>query len=157
MKQQEFEVLEHFLQRGGSLRMLADVEQTDLNTLYQYALQLMACCDHEGAKRLFYLLMRIDQWNYDYFFSLGICCQQLHEHEEAIFCLGRAGVIKVDNPLPAYHAGLSYLALGNRDYAEKSFNASLRWCKGHPESSDIAASAQQGLAALIEEQAYVSN
>lgn len=65
--------------------MLTDVEQGDLNTLYQYALQLMACRDHQGAKRLFYLLMRIDHWNYDYCFSLGICCQQLHEHEEAIF------------------------------------------------------------------------
>jgi len=156
MKQQEFEVLEHFLQRGGSLRMLNDVEQTELNVLYQYALKLMACRDHEGAKRLFYLLMRIDHWNYDYCFSLGICCQQLHEHEEAIYCLARAGMIKVDNPLPAYHAGLSYLALGNKEYATKSFNASLRWCQGHPENDDIAVSAQQGLAALTKEDCHVN-
>ncbi|AEH13804.1 SycD/LcrH family type III secretion system chaperone [Shewanella baltica] len=156
MKQQEFEVLEHFLQRGGSLRMLADVEQSDLNVLYQYALQLMACRDQQGAKRIFYLLMRIDQWNYDYCFSLGICCQQLHEHEEAIFCLGRAGMIKVDNPLPAYHAGLSYLALGNHDYAKRSFNASLRWCEGHPESTGIAARAQRGLATLAKENSHVN-
>ena len=87
---------------------------------------------------------------------MGLCCQQLHEHEEAIFCLGRAGMIKVDNPLPAYHAGLSYMALGNSVYAERSFKASLRWSQGHLEHETMTASAHQKLAALVKEESHVN-
>ncbi|MDN3611046.1 hypothetical protein QWZ16_15330 [Vibrio ostreicida] len=96
--------MQTFLQQGGSMKMLADVEQHDLDLLHRYGNQLMNYGDYQGAKRIFYLLMKIDQWNFDYFFALGTCCQQLKEHEEAIFCFGRAGIVNVEDPRSPYYA-----------------------------------------------------
>ncbi|MCL1123698.1 SycD/LcrH family type III secretion system chaperone [Shewanella surugensis] len=137
MKQEEFDTLQQFLKRGGSLSMLADTSPQDLSTLYQYALQLMACHDFEAAKRIFYLLMRLDHWSHDYNFNLGLCYQQTGAHEEAIFCFGRAGTIKVDTPYPAYQAALSYIKLGNHTVARNALDAALIWCHNHAHYADI--------------------
>ena len=145
---EDFDTLQKFIHMGGTLKMLTDIEDKDLDNLYQYALQLVAYKDYQGAKNIFYLLWRIDSWNFDYNFSLGLMCQQLDEHHEAIYCFCRAGTLQIDNPLPAYHAGLSYGALGNTEFAAKSFTASLRWTHGRPEYSEVEASAKEQLALL---------
>ncbi|CAM2880132.1 SycD/LcrH family type III secretion system chaperone [Vibrio neptunius] len=153
MVEKDFETLQAFLQQGGSLKMLADVEQKDLDLLYQYGTQLMNYGDYQGAKRIFYLLMKIDQWNFDYFFALGTCCQQLKQYEEAIFCFGRAGIVKVEDPRAPYFAGNNYLALGNNEYAIKSYQASLRVCDCHPDGvwDEIAEKANKALAQFTQE------
>ncbi|WP_298774062.1 CesD/SycD/LcrH family type III secretion system chaperone [uncultured Shewanella sp.] len=137
MQQQEFDTLQQFLKRGGSLTMLADTNPQDLSTLYQYALQLMSCNDFEAAKRILYLLMRLDHWSYDYNFNLGICYQQTGAHEEAIFCFGRAGTIEVDKPFSAYRAALSYIQLGNLKSAQNALESAVIWCHSHAQYADI--------------------
>ncbi|WP_341660763.1 SycD/LcrH family type III secretion system chaperone [Vibrio sp.] len=153
MEQKDFETLQTFLHQGGSLKMLADVDEKDLGLLYRYGTQLMNYGDYEGAKKIFYLLMKIDQWNFDYFFSLGTCCHQLKEHEEAIFCFGRAGIIKIEDPRSPYFAAINYLAVGNKDYAVKSYKAALRVSECHKDGKwdEIAVKAKQGLAQLVQE------
>ncbi|MCL1078521.1 CesD/SycD/LcrH family type III secretion system chaperone [Parashewanella spongiae] len=157
MKTEEFETLQDFVQQGGSIRMLNDVDQKELDTLYQYAFQLFECKDISAARNIFYLLWRIDSWSYDYCYSLGLVCQKLNEHHEAIYLFGRAGMIQVDNPLPSYHAGLSFTALGNKEYARRSFRASLRWSDGRPEFQEVNENASKGLSAVTEEKNHVSS
>ncbi|RSD30939.1 SycD/LcrH family type III secretion system chaperone [Vibrio pectenicida] len=153
MEQRDFETLQTFLQQGGSLKMLADVEQKDLDLLFRYGTQLMNYGDYEGAKKIFYLLMKIDQWSFDYFFSLGTCCHQLKEHEEAIFCFGRAGIIKIEDPRSPYYAASNYLAVHNKEYAIKSYKAALRVCDCHVDGiwDEIAEKSKQSLSQLIQE------
>lgn len=153
MEQKNFETLQTFLEQGGSLKMLADVDPKDLDLLYRYSTQLMNYGDYEGAKKIFYLLMKIDQWNFDYFFELGTCCHQLKEHEEAIFCFGRAGIIKIEDPRSPYFAARNYLAVGNKDYAIKSYNAALRVCECHEDGrwDEIAEKSKYSLAQLTQE------
>ncbi|RYV03492.1 CesD/SycD/LcrH family type III secretion system chaperone [Shewanella sp. OPT22] len=157
MKHEDFDTLQKFVQMGGSLKMLTDIEDKDLNNLYQYALQLVAFKDYHGARNIFYMLWRIDSWNFDYNFSLGLMCQQLDQHHEAIYCLCRAGTLQIDNPLPSYHAGLSYSALGNLEFATKSFTASLNWTNGRPEFSEVETSAKEQLALLAAQTEEVQN
>ncbi|MBU2898921.1 CesD/SycD/LcrH family type III secretion system chaperone [Vibrio hepatarius] len=156
MKESDYASLQAFLHQGGSLRMLADTDPKDLNILYRYGTQLMNYSDYEGAKRIFYLLMKIDQWNFDYFFSLGTSCQQLGEHEEAIFCFGRSGIINVEDPRSPYYAGKSYHAVGNIDYAVKSYKAAIRVCDCLDEDkwTDIADQSRKALAKLTQEACY---
>ena len=59
MEQKDFETLQTFLHQGGSLKMLADVDEKDLGLLYRYGTQLMNYGDYEGCQRIFYLLMKI--------------------------------------------------------------------------------------------------
>ncbi|RLV59971.1 CesD/SycD/LcrH family type III secretion system chaperone [Parashewanella curva] len=151
MEHEDFDVLQSFISQGGTLKMLADVDDEELGTLYQYSLQLLAGQDFEGAKRILYLLYRVDSWNFDYCFTLAQVYQNLGEHHEAIFLFGRAGMIQVDNPLPAFQAGQSYLACKNLEFAEKSFNASIRWSAGRPIYAELEASAQYALEQLAKE------
>lgn len=108
--------------------IITDVDKGDMVMLQNYASQLYQYADYEGAKRIFYLLARVDQWNGDYYFSLAQCYQHCGEHEEALFCFSRSGQINIEDPRSAYLAGKSYLQLNNTIYAQRSFEAAIRVC-----------------------------
>ncbi len=142
----DHEVLQQFFSRGGSLRMLASVDQNDMDLLYAYATQMYEAGEAEAARNFYFMLARIDHWNFDYWFSLGLCYQRLSQHEEAIFCFSRSGMIKVDDPRSSFFAGVSYRLLGNMEYARKALNAALKWCGERADYQDIRQSAAQLLA-----------
>ena len=143
---EDHEVLQRFFASGGSIRMLADVDRRDMNTLFAYATQLFDAGDLNAAHKFFFMLARLDHWNFDYWFSLGLCYQRLAQHDEAIFCFSRAGMINVDDPRPACFAGISYRLVGNVEYAIKAFRAALNWCGDRDAYRDIKVNALQQLA-----------
>ncbi|WP_202864214.1 hypothetical protein [Arsenophonus endosymbiont of Aleurodicus floccissimus] len=53
MDNKDFATLLDFVQQGGALSCLANVDQKDLDLLYRYAMQLMTYGDYQGAKRIF--------------------------------------------------------------------------------------------------------
>lgn len=122
------DILPQFFARGGALRMLADIQIQDLQQLYGYANQLFQGGEIAAAKNFYYLLSCMDHWNFDYQLALGLCHQRLSEHEQAIACFSRAGMIKVDDPRAAFFAGLSYQMHGNTEYANKALRAAITWC-----------------------------
>ncbi|GAB2892679.1 SycD/LcrH family type III secretion system chaperone CesD [Microvirgula curvata] len=142
------DVLRHFLQRGGSIRMLQDIEQADLDRIYAYATQLFEAEAFESARNFYYLLARIDHWNFDYWLALGLSYQRLQQNEEALFSFCRAGMIRVEDPRPAFFAGLCYQVLGNVAYARKAFHAALRWCGSHADHEPVRRAAVASLSAL---------
>lgn len=125
--------------------MLADVAQPDMDTLFAYATQLFEAGDISAARNFFFMLARIDHWNFDYWLSLGLCYQRLAQHEEATFCFSRAGMINVVDPRASYFAGVSYRFMGNLEYARKAFRAALNWCGERDEHRAIKASAMEHL------------
>ena len=144
--QDDHEVLQHFFARGGSIRMLADVRQNDIDQLYAYATQLFNAGEMEAACNVYHLLVRIDHWNFDSWLALGLCHQRLGLHVEAISSFGRAGLIKADDPRSAYFAGISHSLLGHFECARKALNAAIKWCNQRPEHEVIQHSAAQLLA-----------
>ncbi|KVX77022.1 SycD/LcrH family type III secretion system chaperone [Burkholderia ubonensis] len=147
----DHDVLQQFFASGGSIRMLIDVDQRDMDTVGAYADQLFAAGDWAAARNFYFMLARIDHWNFEYWFSLGICYQRLGQHEEAIFCLSRAGMIRVDDPRSSYHAGISYRVTGNLDYACKAFNAARNWCGEQPDYRAFKSNIEQHLAQCKQE------
>jgi secretion system chaperone SscA len=144
--QDDHEVLQHFFVRGGSIRMLADIKQNDIDQLYAYATQLFDAGEIEVARNVYSMLVRIDHWNFDCWLALGLCHQRLGLHEEAVVSFGRAGMIKIDDPRSAYFAGISHSVIGNTEFARKAFNAAIKWCNQNPEHETIQRSAAQLLA-----------
>lgn len=140
------DVLKNFLMRGGSIRMLQDIDPSDLDQVYAYATQLFEAEAFKSAKQFYYLLARLDHWNFDYWLALGLSCQRLSQHDEALFCFSRAGMIRIDDPRGAFFAGISYQALGNTVYARKAFNAAIRWCGRDAASEPMRRAAAQSLA-----------
>jgi secretion system chaperone SscA len=126
-----------FFNQGGTLQALVDIDPARLDELYAYATQLFDAEDYAGAKRYYQLLTRLSHWQFDYWFALGLACQQLNEHAEAAFCFGKAGVLRLSDPRPAYLAGLSYQLMGHGDLADKAFAASIKWCSDKPEYADL--------------------
>jgi secretion system chaperone SscA len=129
----DLDTLRQFFTFGGSLRMLAEIDPKHMGTLFEYAQQLFEAGDLSTARSVFLILVRIDQWNSDYWFSLGQCFQRLGLYNESIGCFARSGLIKVDDPRSAYFAGISYRLTGNNEYAIRAFRAALGWC-GNRES-----------------------
>ncbi|MGF1740051.1 SycD/LcrH family type III secretion system chaperone [Vibrio profundum] len=126
-----------FMNRGGSLKILCELDESALDSVYNYAFHLFESEQIEEAHRLFYFLANMDQWNFDYLLALGICYQKMGEHEQAIYCFSRSGQKEISDPRSSYYAGLSYQCLGNKEYSRKAFNASVRWCSDKPEYQDL--------------------
>lgn len=139
------EILKKFFSQGGSLRMLVDVSKDDLDKIYAYANKLFSEGSFKNAKQFYFLLARFDHWCFNYWLALGLCCQRLSQHEEAVFCFGRAGYVNPDDPHAPFYAGMSYELMGNAKYAFKAFEAALRWCDGQPRYAEIKVLAARAL------------
>lgn len=144
--------MQHFLARGGSLKLIAGLNSQQLARLYAYANQLFDTHNFSAAHNIYHLLSCFDQWEPEYLIALGLCHQRLGNHEDAINHFSRAGVIKIDDPRPSFFAGLSYHLLGNATYSNKAFNAAIGWCGDLPEYQEIKQSAQKMLKTLLEPQ-----
>ena len=144
--QENHDVVQRFFARGGSVRMLGEIEQADLNTLYAHANQLFNAGEVEAARNFYTLLSRLDHWNFDYWFALGLSYQRLSDHEAAIYCFSRSGMIRIDDPRSSYFAGVSYRAVDNEAYAAKSFKAAIAWCGDQPVYAGMRLNAEQLMA-----------
>ena len=137
--QHDLDTVRDFFNQGGTLQALLSLAPDDLDRVYAYACQLFDAGDYAGAKRFYLLLARLSHWQFDYWLALGLCCQRLNEHEEAVFCFGQAGLLRLDDPRPAYLAGLSHQLIGHTAYARKAFAAALKWCAAKPEHAALKA------------------
>ncbi|WP_244916881.1 tetratricopeptide repeat protein [Pandoraea apista] len=135
-------VLAQFFESGGALRMLADLDEDDLASVRAHAGQRFAQGKIAAAQRVFFVLATLDQWSFDDWYGLGLCYQRLGQHEQALPCFAKAGVIRASDPRPPYLAGLSYEHMGNREFARKSYDATLRVCGQRPKQDALARSAR---------------
>ncbi|MCD4487165.1 SycD/LcrH family type III secretion system chaperone [Chromobacterium vaccinii] len=150
--QDDLDTVRDFFAQGGTLQALVNLDPADLDRVYAYACQLFDAGDYAGAKRFYLMLARLSHWQFDYWLSLGLCCQRLGEHTEAIFCFGQAGLLRLDDPRSAYLAGLSHQLIGNRPQAAKAFAAALKWCAARPEYAELKAEIQQQAASCPKEE-----
>ncbi|MFM0514987.1 SycD/LcrH family type III secretion system chaperone [Paraburkholderia sp. RL17-373-BIF-A] len=133
----DLETVRDFFSRGGTLQALVNLDPADLDHIYAYATQLFDLGDYAAAKRFYLLLSRLSHWNFDYWFALGLCCQRLAEHLEAVFCFGQAGLLRLDDPRPAYLAAQSYQFAGQPDNARKALSSAIRGCMSCPEYAEL--------------------
>ncbi|VVE14214.1 tetratricopeptide repeat protein [Pandoraea terrigena] len=119
-------ILSRFFESGGALRMLADLDESDLACVRAHAGQRFAQGQIAAAQRVYFVLATLDPWSFDDWYGLGLCYQRLGQHEQALPCFAKAGVIRAADPRPPYLAGMSYEHTGNREFARKSYDAALR-------------------------------
>ncbi|WP_395755148.1 SycD/LcrH family type III secretion system chaperone [Edwardsiella ictaluri] len=150
-EQDDLATLHGFFNQGGTLQALMNIAPDDLDHVYSYACQLFDAEDYADAKRFYLLLTRLSHWQYEYWLSLGLCCQRLEEHEQAVSCFGQAGLLRLDDPQPAYLAGLSYRQIGQTALAAKAFSAALKWCAARPQHQAIKEEILRQLTPLTEE------
>lgn len=135
-------ILSRFFESGGALRMLADLDEADIACVRAHACQRFAQGQIAAAQRVYFVLATLDQWSFDDWYGLGLCYQRLGQHEQALPCFAKAGLIHASDPRPPYLAGMSYAHTGNREFARKSFDATLRICGQLPQHDQLARSAR---------------
>ncbi|AXE30547.1 CesD/SycD/LcrH family type III secretion system chaperone [Chromobacterium phragmitis] len=133
----DLDTVRAFLQQGGTLQALIDLDPDDLDYVYAYACQLFDVGDYAAAKRFYLMLARLSHWQFDYWLALGLCCQRLEEHDEAVFSFGQAGLLRLDDPRPSYLAGLSHQRSDRPELALKAFDAAAKWCAAKPEHAEL--------------------
>ncbi|MFJ2995317.1 tetratricopeptide repeat protein [Pandoraea sp. NPDC087047] len=136
------DILSRFFERGGALRMLADLDEADLARVRAHAAGQFARGQMAAAQRVYFVLATLDQWSFDDWYGLGLCYQRLGQHEQALPCFAKAGVICGSDPRPPYLAGMSYEHTGNREFARKAYDATLRLCAQRPQYDKLARSAR---------------
>lgn len=141
-------IFKRFFEGGGALRMLADLDETDIARVRAYACQRFAHGKFAAAQRVYFLLATLDQWSFDDWFGLGLCYQRLGEHEQALPCFAKTGVIRASDPRSPYLAGLSYERTGNREFAIKAFRAAIRASAAEPRHAALVRSAKAKCASL---------
>ncbi|VVE84367.1 CesD/SycD/LcrH family type III secretion system chaperone [Pandoraea sputorum] len=141
-------IFSRFFERGGALRMLADLDESDLACVRAYALQRFKEGEIAAAQRIYFMLATLDQWSFDDWFGLGLSYQRLGQHADALPCFAKAGVIRAADPRPSYLAGMSYESVGNASYATKAYLATLRLCGENTHHRKLAHSARARCDAL---------
>ncbi|WP_084009950.1 CesD/SycD/LcrH family type III secretion system chaperone [Pandoraea oxalativorans] len=141
-------IFSRFFERGGALRMLADLDESDLACVRAYALQRFKEGEIAAAQRVYFMLATLDPWSFDDWFGLGLCYQRLGQHDDALPCFAKAGVIRAADPRPSYLAGMSYESVGNAPFATKAYRATLRLCGESTQHRKLAHSARARCDAL---------
>ncbi|AXE30546.1 hypothetical protein DK842_11930 [Chromobacterium phragmitis] len=106
-------------------------------TLAQYAAQLFDSGEFDEAKCYYLLLARLNHWQFDYWLRLGQCCQRLGEHDEAVACFGKAGLLKLEDPRPAHLARRSHRLASQQRQAPNALHAVVAWCASRPEHATL--------------------
>lgn len=138
-EQDSLDTIRDFFSQGGTVQTLIDLDPTDLDSVYAYACQLFDAGEYAAAKRFYLLLARLSHWQFEYWVALGLCCQRLFEHDQALFCFGQAGLLRLDDPSPPYLAGLSYCLISNYEMANTAFTTALKWCSAKQEYAALKA------------------
>ncbi|MBV8046057.1 MAG: SycD/LcrH family type III secretion system chaperone [Paludibacterium sp.] len=134
---QSMEFVREALRQGATMQALLDIDPADLDNLYADACQRFDQGDFIGAKKLLLILTRLSHWQFDYWLALGLTCQRLGEHDEAVHSFSQTGQLRLDDPRSAYLAGLSLHALGQLGVARQAFDAALNWCAAKPEYQEL--------------------
>lgn len=140
------------LNDGGSVKMLGDIDPKDLLILENYGKQLIEYNDYKGAINIFTLLVRIDQWNGDYFYSLGHCYKEMGEDKEAIFCFSRSGIINSHDPRSAFYSAQIFIEMGQEELAIHAYKSVLAICKTYKKWGSYQTQSIEALMKLEEQE-----
>lgn len=146
----DLDTIRCFFNEGGTLQALMNIDSKDLDYVYSYSCQLFKMGDYVNSKRFLLVLIRLSHWQYDYWLSLGLCCQMLSEHEEAIFCFGQAGLLRLDDPSPVFFTGLCLNHLKKINEANKAYGCALKICANNEKYKDLKIVINQKLSVPIE-------
>jgi type III secretion system low calcium response chaperone LcrH/SycD len=132
---------------GYTFADFAGFDEKALEPAYALAFNLINQNQYYEAEKLLVWLCGIDHYQTKYFIGLGICRQQMGRHEKAVQAYAVAGMLDVNNPVPALRAAECYLAMGMLEEARSGCKAALHWAGSKPEHAALRARAEALLAA----------
>ena len=131
------EIVKGINEEGYTYQDFTEITDQEMEAAYATAFGLVDQGQFVEAEKLFIMLCRLDHYSGRYWLGLGVCRQQLKKHEEAVKALSMAGILDLENPIPALRAAESHLALGNLNEAESGIAAALHWAGAKAEHEAV--------------------
>jgi type III secretion system low calcium response chaperone LcrH/SycD len=122
---------------GYTFKDFMEISDEQMEAVYAYAFNLVDQSRWAEAEKLLTWLASLDQFQAKYLVGLGICRQQLKEYTGAIAAFATAGLLDVENPIPALRAAECYLAIGQIDEAQSGVKAALHWAADKAEHEAV--------------------
>jgi type III secretion system low calcium response chaperone LcrH/SycD len=110
------------LAAGKPLKDAAGFSTADVETIYTIGINYAERGRYEQAEPMFEFACLTEHINPRYWSALGSCRQRLKNYAGAIDAYGYAHLISGDDPWPAIHAAVCYLALADKGNAAKALN-----------------------------------
>lgn len=100
----------------------ASMNDEDLKTVYQRAIELYNSDQAQDASLAFGILIRERPFSKSFWMGLAASRQKLKEFEKALEAYAMTSLIDDQDPLPHYHASQCYVAINNKEEAIKAIN-----------------------------------
>lgn len=121
------ELVEGFLNQGGTFKDLKGLSDESMEAFYSVAYNLYENGKFEDSAKIFRFLCFLDHYNKKYYMGYGACHQMLKQYEQAIETFTYASILDTNDPTPPLYAADCHLALGNLKAAESGFFAAHEW------------------------------
>jgi tetratricopeptide (TPR) repeat protein len=112
-----------------------------MEVIYMLAFNLYNAAKFENAEKIFHLLSNLDHFERKYWKGLGACRQALQKYDEALLAYGYLGMMRPEDPDPAYQAAKCFVAVGKMAEAETALRGALFGSVNKPEYAEIHARA----------------
>jgi type III secretion system low calcium response chaperone LcrH/SycD len=127
---------------GGTLSEAKGFSEDEMEAIYTLAYNLYQQESFENAEKIFAFLCFNHHLDLRFWLGLAAAREALKQFKLAIDAYSYAAMLKHDNPVPPFQAGLCYMALGQYDDAKNGFTASIHWSKGHKEHQALSLKAE---------------
>jgi type III secretion system low calcium response chaperone LcrH/SycD len=127
---------------GGTLSEAKDFSDDEMEAIYTLAYNLYQQENFENSEKIFAFLCFNNHLDLRSWMGLAATRQALKQFKLAIDAYSYAAMLKHDNPVPPFQAGLCYMALGQYDDAKNGFTATVHWSKGRKEHKAISLKAE---------------
>ncbi|MCG8291449.1 SycD/LcrH family type III secretion system chaperone [Pseudomonas entomophila] len=133
--------LEAFMNHGGTLAMLKDISQDQLEELYAMAHSHYQAGKLKEAETLFKGLTVLNHYDARFLLGLGACRQGLKQYELAIQAYAYGAMMAVDDPRFPFHAAECQVELADWVAAESGFYSAHALAETRPEQAQLGARA----------------
>lgn len=114
------------LQRSDTLQSAFEVTDDEMECLYAYAYTLYQKNNFTESADTFRWLTLLNPFRLKYWMGLGSTLQCLKLFEKALHCYAVASLLDTESKAPHRHAYECYMALGNREEANKALALTKR-------------------------------
>lgn len=138
------------MEEGGTFQELLNLNETDMQSLYEDAYTLLQTGEHANAADAFLCLTTLNPYVSSYWIGLGFAEQSHRACYGALVAYAMAIVCDDKNPVPYYYAASCHYLNDDFDEALSSVQLAIEKSKDNPSYSEIHARAITSQANLLD-------
>jgi secretion system chaperone SscA len=140
--------LERFGANGRTFRDFTALTPQSMEVIYMVAFNQYNGGRYDEAEKVFRLLSMLNHFESKYWMGLGACREMQKKYDEALKAYSYLSILDMRDPVPPFHGGKCFLAMGKTEEAVAGFQAAAFNAKGKPEHAALLQQAEGMLEVL---------